>query len=151
MSANMIAIVATVVGGALSDRFGRKPPLIAASLIMLAASMAYFPILSTGNAFLVFLAMAVFLGSIQAQSGILPAFFAEPFPTSIRYGGSALAYTGANLAFAGPAPFVAAWLMQTSGGRVWVLGAMCVVISVLSLLALLASPETRYLDLDRDE
>ena len=149
--ANLIAILTTVVAGAASDRFGRKPPSIVASLVMLAVALAYFPLLSTGSSLVVFFAMAVFVGAIQAQSGILPAFFAEPFPTSVRYTGSALAYTGANLAFAGPSPFVAAWLMQTSGGQVWVLTAMCVTVILMSFIALLVSPETRYVDLDRDE
>jgi MFS family permease len=98
LGANLVAVFTTVIGGAASDRFGRKPPSIIASLIMLAIALMYFPLLSTGNAFLIFLAMSIFVGSIQAQSGILPAFFAEPFPTSVRYTGSALAYTGANLA-----------------------------------------------------
>ena len=151
LGANLVAVFTTVIGGAASDRFGRKPPSIFASLIMLAIALMYFPLLSTGNAFLIFLAMSIFVGSIQAQSGILPAFFAEPFPTSVRYTGSALAYTGANLAFSGPTPFVAAWLMQSSGGQVWVLTAMCVLIIVMSLVALVASPETRNFALDRDE
>jgi MFS family permease len=151
LGANLVAVLTTMIGGAASDRFGRKPPSIIASLIMLGIALIYFPLLSTGNAFLIFLTMSIFIGSIQAQSGILPAFFAEPFPTSVRYTGSALAYTGANLAFSGPAPFVAAWLMQSSGGQVWVLTAMCVVLIVMSLVALLASPETRNFALDRDE
>jgi hypothetical protein len=118
---------------------------------MLAVAAAYFPLLGTGNGIVVFLAMAIFAGAIQAQSGILPAFFAEPFPTSVRYTGSALAYTGANLVFSGPSPFLAAWLMQTSGGQVWTVTAMCVILIVVSFIALLASPETRYVDLNRDE
>jgi MFS family permease len=150
MGANVVAVVTTLVAGAASDRFGRKPPLIVASLIMIAIALAYFPMIRTGNAFLIFLAMSIFAGAIQGESGILPAFFAEPFPTPVRYTGSALAYTGANLAFAGPAPFVAAWLMQVSGGQVWVLAVGCIAITVISLIALLASPETRHLDLDRD-
>jgi MFS family permease len=151
MGANLVALLTTAIGGAASDRFGRKPPLIIASIIMLVVALIYFPLLSTGSAFLTFLAMSIFVGAIQAQSGILPAFFAEPFPTAVRYTGSALAYTGANLAFSGPAPFVAAWLMQSFGGQVWVLTAMCVVIIAMSLVALLVSPETRNFDLDRDD
>jgi MFS family permease len=149
--ANLVAILTTLIAGAASDRFGRKPPAIVASIVMLAIAAAYFPLLGTGNGIVVFLAMSIFAGAIQAQSGILPAFFAEPFPTSVRYTGSALAYTGANLAFSGPSPFLAAWLMQTSGGQVWTGTAMCVTLIVVSFIALLASPETRYVDLDRDE
>ena len=125
----LVAIATTLIAGAASDRFGRKPPAIVASLVMLAIAAAYFPLLGTGNGIVVFLAMSIFAGAIQAQSGILPAFFAEPFPTSVRYTGSALAYTG----------------------QVWTVTAMCVVIIIVSFIALLASPETRHVDLDRDE
>jgi MFS family permease len=151
MAANVVAIATTCIGGAASDRFGRKPPLIVTSLTMLAIAFVYFPMLHTGNAFLIFLAMSVFAGSIQAQSGILPSFFAEHFPTAVRYSGSALAYTGANLLFAGPTPFVAAWLMQTFGGQVWIITAMCVIVILISFVALLMSPETRNYDLNRSE
>lgn len=151
MAANVVAIFTTCIGGAASDRFGRKPPLIVTSLTMLAISIVYFPMLHTGNPFLIFLGMAIFAGSIQAQSGILPSFFAEHFPTAVRYSGSALAYTGANLLFAGPTPFVAAWLMQSFGGQVWIITGMCVTVILVSFIALLMSPETRNFDLNRSE
>jgi MFS family permease len=151
-AANLVAVVATLVGGASTDRFGRKPPLIVASAIMLGISVFYFTLLSTGNAILVFAAMSLFIGSIQAQSGILPAFFAEQFPTSARYAGSALAYTGANFLFAGPTPFVAAWVMQHSaGGSTTGLAIMCVTLVSLSFAALLLSPETRHVDINAPE
>lgn len=151
MAANVVAIATTCIGGAASDRFGRKPPLIVTSLTMLAIAIVYFPMLHTGNALLIFLAMAVFAGSIQAQSGILPSFFAEHFPTPVRYSGSALAYTGANLLFAGPTPFVAAWLMQKFSGEVWIITTMCVIVILVSFTALLMSPETRDYDLNREK
>jgi MFS family permease len=150
MGANAFAVAMTFVGGTASDRFGRKPTLIVLSVIMLVISLAYFPLVGTGNPFVIFLAMAVFTGAIQGQSGILPAFFAEPFPTSVRYAGSAFAYTGANLFFGGPAPFVAAWLMGQSGGQVWVLTAMCLVLSAISFVSLLTIPESRHLSLNRN-
>jgi hypothetical protein len=101
----------------------------------------YFAIIATGNALFVFAAMALVIGAIQVQSGILPAFFAEQFPTSSRYSGSALAYTGANLIFAGPTPFVAMWIMQESGGDTFWLTAICMALVVISFAALLASPK----------
>jgi MFS family permease len=151
MAANVVAVATTCIGGVASDRFGRKPPLIVTSLTMLAIAIVYFPTLHTGNAYLIFLAMAVFAGSIQAQSGILPSFFAEHFPTPVRYSGSALAYTGANLLFAGPTPFVAAWLMQKFSGEVWIITTMCVIVILVSFTALLMSPETRDYDLNREK
>ncbi len=149
--ANLVAVATTLIGGIASDRFGRKPTLILLSVIMLVISLLYFKLVGSGNPMLIFLAMAVFAGTIQAQSGVLPAFFAEPFPTSVRYSGSAFAYTGANLLFSGPAPFVAAWLMGQFGGQIWVLTVMCLVLSVISFAALLTIPESRHLSLNRDE
>jgi MFS family permease len=150
MVANTVSIFTTVLGGAASDRFGRKPPLLVTSLIMLVISILYFDLIATGNIALIILAMATFGGAIQAQSGILPAYFAEQFPTSVRYTGSALSYTGANLIFAGPTPFVAAWIAEKSDGSTLGLTALCVALVVLSLVALLMSPETRGTDLDAD-
>ncbi|CVI62583.1 MFS transporter (plasmid) [Agrobacterium leguminum] len=149
MAANVVAMVTTCLGGAASDRFGRKPPLIVTSITMIAVALVYFPVISTGNTLLIFIAMALFAGSIQAQSGILPAFFAEHFPTAVRYAGSAASYTGANLVFAAPTPLVAAWLMQKSGGQVWILTVCCLALLAISFTALLLSPETRHNDLSR--
>ncbi len=147
MVANAISIATTILGGASADRFGRKPPLILASIVMLAISTCYFTLLDTGNIPIIIVAMALFAGSIQAQSGILPAYFAEQFPTSTRYAGSALAYTGANLIFAGPTPFVAAWIAERSHGSSIGLTAMSVGVVLTSFIALLMSPETRHVDL----
>jgi len=151
MAANLVAVATTLIGGASTDRFGRKPPLIVASIVMLVTSTVYFALLATGNVVLVLVAMALFAGAIQAQSGILPSFFAEQFPTSHRYAGSALAYTGANLLFAGPTPFVAAWIMQRSDGNTLGLSALCVGLVSISFVALLLSPETRGVDMNAPE
>jgi MFS family permease len=149
MAVNVLALFVVVGSGALSDRIGRKPTMILASIVMLLIATSYFTLLDTRNWVLIFLAMGLFVWSIQAQSGVQPAFFAEPFPTSVRYSGSAAAYTGANLLFAGPAPFVAAWLLQHSGGMTWVITAYCMVLIGCSLIALIAGPETRHLDINR--
>lgn len=149
MAANVVAIFTTCIGGALSDKYGRKPPLIVTTLLMFVIAFFYFPMMTTGSTVLIFLAMGAFAGCIQAQSGILPSFFAEHFPTSQRYAGSAIAYTGANLLFAGPTPFVAAWLMQSFGGQVWIITAMCLILLSVSFVALLISPETRNVDITK--
>jgi len=149
MAANVIAVPIIIAGGALSDRIGRKPVMLLSCGLGLIMAFAYFPMLNTGNIWVVFLAMTLFLGALQIQSGVQPAFFAEPFPTNMRYSGSALAYTGANLVAGGPTPFVAAWLLQWAHGGTWVLTGFCVIVIGCSTVAYLIGPETRGVDLAR--
>jgi MFS family permease len=149
MGANLVALLTVVGGGALSDKIGRKPTMLISAIMMMIAALCYFPLLDTRSWPLIFLAMASFVGSLQIQSGVQPAFFAEPFPTRVRYSGSAAAYTGANLVAGGPTPFVAAWLLQQSGGATWVITTMCVAVIAIAIIGILASPETRHNDLSR--
>jgi MFS family permease len=150
MGANVVGVCAVLLGGHLSDRYGRKPVFMASLIMMAVIGLAYFPMLNTGNSVLIFLAMGAFIGVMQLQGGAQPAFFAESFPTPARYAGSAMAYTGANLFFAGPTPFVAAWLLQAAGGHVGVITTMCLVLVAVSFIALLRSPETRHFDMTRE-
>jgi MFS family permease len=149
MGANVFAAFMMVLGGAVSDRIGRKPAMLLGACMMLLAAVVYFRLLDTKSLPLIFLAIALFVGFLQFQTGIQPAFFAEPFPTNVRYSGSAAAYTGANLLAAGPTPFVAAWLWQTSGGQTWSITLYCVAFIGCSIVAILLSPETRGVDLTR--
>jgi hypothetical protein len=117
--------------------------------MMLIVSMFYFSMLDTKNWYVIFAAMAMFVGFLQIQSGVQPAFFAEPFPTKVRYSGSAAAYTGANLVAGGPTPFVVAWLLQNGGGSTLPVTIFCGVIICLALVAIICSPETRHLEMSR--
>lgn len=147
--ANLLAVIMVVSGGAMSDRFGRKPVMMFASIMMLIVSIFYFSLLDTKNWFVIFGAMAAFVGFLQIQSGVQPSFFAEPFPTKFRYSGSAAAYTGANLVAGGPTPFVVAWLLQNGGGSTLPVTLFCVGVIVVALIGIVMSPETRHLEMSR--
>ena len=149
MIANSLAVVIMVLGGSASDRFGRKPTMLLASALLLLSALAFFPLLDTKNWFAVLLAITAFICSLQIQSGVQPAYFAELFPTAIRYSGSAASYTGANLIAAGPGPFVAAWLLQRSGGHTWVITVLCVVVIGFGMIATTMGPETKDVDICR--
>jgi len=149
MAANVIAVGIIIGGGALSDRIGRKPVMLMSCILGLVMAFAYFPMLNTANIWIIFLAMTLFLGVLQIQSGVQPAYFSEPFPTNVRYSGSALAYTGANLVAGGPTPFIAAWLLRWANGGTWVLTLFCMFVIGCSTLAYLTGPETRGTDLNR--
>ena len=67
----------------------------------------------------------------------------------MRYSGSALAYTGANLVAGGPMPVLAVWLFALCNGSPWGVIAVCVVFNVISLIAILTAPETLGIDMNR--
>ena len=94
-------------------------------------------------------AMGLFLGFTQFQSGIQPVAFAEAFPTNVRYSGSALAYTGANLLAGGPMPLIAVYLVSVFNGSPWGVVAFCVALNLISLAMILMGRETRGIDMNR--
>jgi len=151
MGANVCAIVGALAGGMLSDRIGRRKALAIGSVATLAMLFVYFQILDTKAFVPMLAAMGFFLGFTQFQSGIQPVAFAEAFPTNVRYSGSALAYTGANLIAGGPMPVLAVWLFALCNGSPWGVVAVCVAFNVISLIAILTAPETLGIDMNRTD
>jgi MFS family permease len=149
MGGNAFAMAGAFVGGALSDKIGRRKALLIASSVCLLLLFVYFRVLDTKSFPAMLGIIGIFLFFTQFQSGIQPVAFAEAFPTNVRYSGSALAYTGANLLAGGPMPVVAVWLFSICHGSTWGVVAVCVGINVMSLIMILLSPETKGIDLNR--
>jgi MFS family permease len=149
MIANACAIVGSVVGGRISDRVGRKRALMFASAATFIIMLCYFPMLGTKSFAVIALAMGLFMGFTQVQTGIQPVAFAEVFPTNVRYSGSALAFTGASLFAGGPIPVVATWLLKLGNGSPWGLVALCGALNILSFVMIAIGPETAGIDMNR--
>lgn len=132
-----------LVGGWLSDRIGRKPPLIV-SLVLFA--LAAYPVFYLANAFrsgLVLLAATAVLAPLVALgSGVSLAFIPESLPGSVRSAGLAAAYAVAVTLFGGTAQIVATFLIHVTGDPVspaWYL----IVASLVGLAAALMMAETK--------
>ncbi|WP_338703824.1 MFS transporter [Streptomyces sp. Q6] len=101
--------------GALSDRYGRRPLLIAGCAGFVVVSWPAFWLLSVGDAPLAALAMIVLGLCIAAFDGAISAALAELFPTRVRYGAMAVSYNLATALFGGMTPYFATWLIGASG------------------------------------
>ncbi|HEY1758193.1 MAG TPA: MFS transporter [Bryobacteraceae bacterium] len=106
------------VMGALSDRIGRRPLLIAASM---AALMTAYPALfwlamqpSFGRLLAVALWFSLIFGS---YNGAMVVFLTEIMPASVRASGFSLAYSLATGVFGGFTPTVSTWLIHITGNR----------------------------------
>ena len=106
------------VMGAVSDRVGRRPPLIAASL---AALMTAYPALfwlAMQPSFGRLLAVALWFSAIfGSYNGAMVVFLTEIMPASVRASGFSLAYSLATGVFGGFTPTVSTWLVHVTGNR----------------------------------
>ncbi len=121
--------------GKMSDRFGRKKMLIAASITFILLTVPLFNALH-GATFWTIVAIQMAFGFMLAMNdGGLPALLSELFPTEVRYSGFAFTFNSANAFLGGTAPLVSTWLIQQSGSDLapaWYL----IIIAVISLIAL---------------
>ncbi|MBK9697927.1 MAG: MFS transporter [Propionibacteriaceae bacterium] len=74
----------------LSDRVGRRPVFIGSCLAAAVLYFAYLPALGSGNLLLVGLGSAAMMTAWTAANATSAAWFAELFPTEVRYSGAAL-------------------------------------------------------------
>ncbi|MGW2198356.1 MFS transporter, partial [Streptosporangium sp. NPDC001682] len=143
LALNLCGLALVPLGGALSDRFGRKRVLTLTMATSLCGSVALFPLLDTKSIPVMLLAMLIGQGSQFMSAGVMAAFFAEPFPTAVRYSGHATVYTMNNLIAGSTAPFAAA-LLLSSTGTTWSIVGVLVALYAVGIVSLITLPETRW-------
>lgn len=151
LAAGVVASVGFMVimpfWGRLSDRFGRRPILLVSTLGA-TAMLAPAHWLMGDSAWSLGAAMGLEMLFIGAGVAILPAVYAEMFPTRLRATGLAVPYSIAVAAFGGTAPYLQTWLGEVASSSVFVVytGALLLV----SAAVVVAMPETRAADLVKD-
>jgi MHS family alpha-ketoglutarate permease-like MFS transporter len=142
--ANLFFMCTLPLWGKLSDRFGRKPIFITYGVAFLVLS---FPLTAAINDSAVRLGiiMAVALFFLGAFVGIMPAYFAELFPTHVRASGVGVPYSFIVALFGGTGPYVLTWLHTKH--MEWVFALYMVVLVTIGLITTLLTPETKGRDL----
>lgn len=152
-----ITIPGTVLGGWLSDHFGRKPVSLVTNLAMVVCAVPAFslcvwftpwpggPSPGPSTAFLIGqLLMAVPMGMVLGVQGVM---ISEMLPTGVRCTVFSVAYSLAMGIFAGTAPVVAEWMLKREN---WHLGPAFYMMGwlALALWCINLSDETAYKPLD---
>jgi MFS family permease len=106
------------VSGALSDRAGRKPLLIACTLLMLTTAYPAMRWLVDGPTFWKLLAVELWLSFLYGcYNGAMVVFLTEIMPVEVRTAGFSLAYSLATAIFGGFTPAISTYLIQMTGNR----------------------------------
>ncbi len=133
--------------GALSDRIGRKPLLLAHAAGCAALAYPIFLMMDSARSFAAILAAQCVGIVLQALfSGPTPAAYAEMFPTRVRYTAISVPYNLAVAGFGGTAPFLATYLVSTTGSHLS-FTLYLIAAAVVSFLVYLFLPETHRSEL----
>src|SRR6266403_3864099 len=106
------------VMGALSDRVGRRPLLLACTLLMLVTAYPMMLWLVAAPSFSRLLAVELWLSFIfGSYNGAMVVFLTEIMPVNVRTTGFALAYSIATAVFGGFTPALSTYLIHLTGNR----------------------------------
>lgn len=153
-----------IVTGALSDRIGRKPIMLAG---MLLAVLTYIPIYTAMASFGPFignpadkvinsaysplmLGLLVFIQVVYVTMvyGPIAAFLVELFPTRIRYTSMSLPYHIGNGVFGGLVPIIGLTLIETTKNNMAGLWYPMAVAGICFVIGLLYIKETKDINID---
>ena len=129
-----------------SDRNGRKGIFMTGAILTAIWAFAIFPLVDTGNFWLIVLAVTFGLSFLAMMYGPQAAFFTELFSTEVRYSGATLGYQLGAIVGGAFAPTIAAKLW-TDFDIFWV-SVYIAIASILTLLSVMSLTETYKTDLN---
>ena len=140
---NLVAVALIPMVGRLSDRIGRRPPMIVGSLAAGLLSFAYLYAISVRNVPLAIVMSLLMWGVVyQGYNAVFPSFYPELFPTRMRVSAMAIAQNfGTFITAMLPAMF--AWIAAPGARNIPLLiGSITLAITGIAALAAWSARET---------
>jgi MFS family permease len=140
-----------LIGSYLADVFNRRTILLVSAVVFLVWAIPYFYLLNTGNFWLAVLAEVIGFGFVFGFGyGAIPTFYTENFPTRYRASGASAGYQMSQVYGGGLIPIVAGLILSAYGiHRAYIyIGLFVMVYAVAAIFAILATPETKGVDLE---
>ena len=148
VAAGLVTFVAAPIGGAISDRIGRKVVALVAYLLILVSIYPAFLYLNAYPSMPTLLAIVTVLAMLNAVGGaVIIITLAEIFPVEVRATGMSLVYALGVAIFGGFGQFIVTWLIQVTGSPI-APAYYVMACSVATILSLMAIPEMKGRTLD---
>ena len=146
--ASAIMVPSQFMFSSISDYYGRKGIFMAGAILTGLWAYAIFPLVDTGNFYLIVFAITIGLVFVGMMYGPQAAFFTELFSTEVRYSGATLGYQFGAILGGAFAPTIAAFLWNNYG-IFWV-SVYISFASLLTLFSVMALTETYKISLNDD-
>jgi len=138
----LLELVTLPLGGALSDRFGRKPIYLAGVVLSIACAFPVFWLLDTRDPVFVVLGLALVMNVTHAIGfGIGASWMPELFGTRVRYTGASIGCQVSAALSGGFAPIIATALLAWAGAT-WPVSVYLVALGLIAGVAVIAAKET---------
>ncbi|MBX7444378.1 MULTISPECIES: MFS transporter [unclassified Arthrobacter] len=128
-------LIFTLVGGWLSDKFGRQKTMLLGWLLLSAALLGLFPLVNTASIAGLFAGLTLVTVGLGMVIGPLSAHYTEIFPATVRFSGVSIAYALGAIVGGAFAPTIAQALVQATGST----GAVTVYLEVMVVVSIVAT------------
>ena len=125
------------IGGALSDRIGRKPLLVGMTVLAILTAYPALSFLASAPSFGHMLEVLLWLSFLYGMyNGAMVVALTEIMPVEVRVAGFSLAYSLATAVFGGFTPAMSTWLIHQTGDKAapgyWMsFAAVCALVATL--------------------
>lgn len=127
-------LVTTLLGGWLSDKYGRIRIYKIGFIVQLVWMFPFFALINTGNIGLIVIALILFTVGLGFTYGPQSALYAEMYPANVRYSGAAISYA-IGAVFGGAFAPTIAQALQSHYGSVYPVGVYLAVVTAVGLVA----------------